>query len=87
MLSETAPFPSTTKTGPVHPEPEHKGYEGNIAENGNAKAAKEALRRLSGRLLQIQDEERRRIARELHDSVGQSLAVIEMNLVRALDFS
>jgi signal transduction histidine kinase len=38
------------------------------------------LRQLSARLLQMQDEERRRIARELHDSVGQLLAAIGMNL-------
>jgi PAS domain S-box-containing protein len=41
--------------------------------------ANENLRELSGRLLQLQDEERRRIARELHDSVGQLLAAISMN--------
>jgi PAS domain S-box-containing protein len=35
---------------------------------------------LSSRLLQMQDEERRRIARELHDSVGQFLAAISMNI-------
>ena len=34
------------------------------------KDAEEALRNLSARLLQLQDEERRRIARELHDSTG-----------------
>src|ERR1041385_3692879 len=37
------------------------------------------LRDLSARLLQMQDEERRRIARELHDSVGQMLAALSMN--------
>lgn len=42
----------------------------------------EALRRMSGRLLTLQDEERRRIARELHDSVGQELAAAKMNLDR-----
>jgi PAS domain S-box-containing protein len=36
--------------------------------------AEDALRKLSGRLLGIQDQERRRIARELHDSLGQYLA-------------
>jgi PAS domain S-box-containing protein len=43
--------------------------------------AQEALRTLSGRLLQAQDEERRRIARELHDSAGQLVAALNMNLV------
>jgi signal transduction histidine kinase len=40
----------------------------------------ESLRELSARFLQLQDEERRRIARELHDSVGQMLAALGMNL-------
>jgi signal transduction histidine kinase len=40
----------------------------------------EVVRELSGRLLQMQDEERRRIARELHDSVGQIIAAMSINL-------
>ncbi len=43
-------------------------------------SAEAALRNLSARLLQAQDEERRRIAREMHDSVGQLVAAISMNL-------
>jgi signal transduction histidine kinase len=43
------------------------------------KAANDSLRELSVRLLQMQDEERRRIARELHDGVGQLLVAISMN--------
>ena len=35
---------------------------------------------LPGRLLQLQDEERRRIARELHDTTGQNLAALSINL-------
>ena len=42
--------------------------------------ANQNLRELSARLLQLQDDERRRIARELHDSVGQMLAALTMNL-------
>ena len=38
------------------------------------------VRQLSWRLLQSQDEERRHIARELHDSVGQTLTVLDINL-------
>lgn len=42
--------------------------------------ANQGLRELTARLMQLQDEERRRIARELHDSVGQNLAALTMNL-------
>ena len=42
------------------------------------------LRRLSVRLLSMQDEERRRIARDLHDGLGQELAVAKMVLGKSL---
>jgi signal transduction histidine kinase len=45
-----------------------------------AKEREEAYRRLSGRLLELQDEERRRLAGDLHDSMGQRLAALVMNL-------
>ena len=38
------------------------------------------MRNLSARLLHVQDDERRRLARELHDTVGQNLAGVRMNL-------
>ena len=44
------------------------------------KRAEESLRLLSGQLLHLQDQERRRIARELHDSAGQILVALGMNL-------
>jgi PAS domain S-box-containing protein len=42
------------------------------------------LRRLSVRLMSLQDEERRRIARDLHDGLGQELAVAKMVLDKML---
>jgi PAS domain S-box-containing protein len=41
-----------------------------------------ALRHLSAQLMHAQDAERRRIARELHDSIGQYLAVLGMGLTQ-----
>lgn len=43
-------------------------------------AANAGLGELSSRLQQIRDEERRQIARELHDSVGQLLTALSMNI-------
>ena len=51
-----------------------------IRDISQRKRAEESLRLLSGKLLHMQDEERRRIARELHDSAGQILAALGMNL-------
>jgi signal transduction histidine kinase len=42
--------------------------------------SEQSLRSLAARLLQLQDEERRRFSRELHDSLGQYLAAVKMNL-------
>jgi two-component system sensor histidine kinase UhpB len=50
-----------------------------VERTSELEAANESLRALSIRILQAQDEERKRIARELHDSVGQLLAAIKMN--------
>jgi PAS domain S-box-containing protein len=48
-----------------------------IAERNRAESN---LRELTGRLLRLRDDEQRRLARELHDSVGQMLAAISMNI-------
>lgn len=50
--------------------------------NADVLRQSEQLRELSWHLLRVQDEERRRIARELHDSAGQMLAVLSMNLAQ-----
>lgn len=41
--------------------------------------SQQQLQLLSGRLMTMQDEERRRIARDLHDSTAQALSALEMN--------
>jgi signal transduction histidine kinase len=46
--------------------------------------AAQRLQVLSYRLVEVQESERRHIARELHDEIGQSLTVAEMNLRAAL---
>jgi PAS domain S-box-containing protein len=52
-----------------------------LAEANDAlRSNEEALRQLSGRLLQLQDDERRHIARDLHDITGQKLAVLGISL-------
>ncbi len=45
--------------------------------------AREELQRLSERLLEIQEDERRRISRELHDEIGQTLTALRIELSRA----
>ena len=47
----------------------------------------EMLRDLSKRMMQMQDEERRHIARELHDSAGQTLTVLAMRLAELVQES
>jgi signal transduction histidine kinase len=62
----------------------YEELEREIAERRQAeeklRASELSLRELSGHLLQTQDEERRRLGRELHDTVGQHLAVLKMGL-------
>src|SRR4029077_16712092 len=59
----------------------HSALEDRVKERtAELDTANKNLRDLSARLLQLQDDERRRIARELHDSVGQMLAALNMNL-------
>ena len=47
--------------------------------------AEDVLRHLSQRVVQLQDEERRRIARELHDTIGQYLGAITIGVTSLRD--
>jgi signal transduction histidine kinase len=45
-----------------------------------AKQSRERLREMAGRLLSLQDDERRRLARELHDTTGQNLSMMIVDI-------
>jgi PAS domain S-box-containing protein len=55
------------------------------ARNKEVLIQSEQLRELSIRLMETQDEERRRIAREMHDSAGQTISALGMNLTQILN--
>ncbi len=60
----------------------HEQLEARVTERtSELDQVQERLRMLSARLLQMQDDERRRIARELHDTAGQILVALSLNLV------
>ena len=68
------------------PDGTFEGYVGACLDIHDQKEAAEKVRIADDmtRLMNAQDQERRRIARELHDSAGQTLAVLGMNLARLL---
>jgi signal transduction histidine kinase len=55
---------------------------GMTADVTEARQSERALRELSGRLINSQEEERRRVGRELHDSIGQHLALLAIRAQR-----
>lgn len=57
-----------------------KGYIDSAFDISDRKRAEETLRELGGRLIAAQEDERRRIARELHDDVSQRLALLSVEL-------
>lgn len=53
-----------------------------VAASKTAREYNVTLKMLSARLLQVQDEERRRVAREVHDSAGQMVTALCINVDR-----
>lgn len=51
-----------------------------VAAQSELQESRSQLGELSARLMNLQDDERRRIARDLHDSTAQSLSALEMNM-------
>jgi signal transduction histidine kinase len=76
LLARESAEQETRKSATLASEAERKARESEKA----AIASDEAARHLSARLMQLQDEERRRLARDLHDSTGQFLAAAKMTL-------
>jgi PAS domain S-box-containing protein len=58
------------------------GYIGSAIDVTDRKQAEEALSSLNRRLIEAQDRERSRIARELHDDIGQRLSLVVVKLER-----
>ncbi|HEU4834621.1 MAG TPA: PAS domain S-box protein [Pyrinomonadaceae bacterium] len=56
------------------------GVQGMARDITERKLAQDALQMFSHHLIEAQEEERRRIARELHDQIGQILTAVKMNL-------
>jgi signal transduction histidine kinase len=64
---------------------ENLQLEGRVrARTAELEAKSEQIRKLHTDLMRSQDDERRKIARDLHDSTGQMLAVLNINLTRLL---
>jgi PAS domain S-box-containing protein len=59
------------------------GYIGSAIDVTDRKLAHEALQRVSGQLIEAQEKERRRIARDLHDDICQKLALLSIELRQA----
>jgi PAS domain S-box-containing protein len=59
------------------------GFIGSAADITDQKLAQEALEKIGGKLIEAQEEERTRIARELHDDICQRLALLSMELEQA----
>ncbi len=59
------------------------GFIGSASDTTDHKLAQQALEKISGQLIEAQEKERSRIARDLHDDICQRLALLSMEIERA----
>jgi PAS domain S-box-containing protein len=59
------------------------GFIGSAIDTTDQKLAQQALENVSGQLIEAQEKERSRIARELHDDICQRLAILSMEIEQA----
>ena len=59
------------------------GFIGSAIDTTDQKLAQQALEKVSGQLIEAQEKERSRIARDLHDDICQRLALLSMEIERA----
>ncbi len=64
----------------IHSDGSFAGFIGSAVDISDQKLAQEALQNIGGKLIEAQEEERVRIARELHDDICQRLALLSMEL-------
>jgi PAS domain S-box-containing protein len=67
--------------GPTfYPDGSFAGYIGSCIDDTDRRTAEETLRNVSRKLIEAQEKERKRIARELHDDINQRLAMVAIEL-------
>jgi PAS domain S-box-containing protein len=67
----------------VHADGSFAGFIGSAIDTTDQKLARQALEKVSGQLIEAQEKERTRIARELHDDISQRLALLSLELGQA----
>ena len=71
----------------IAPDGTFSGFIGSAVDITERKLAQEGLEKLSGKLIEAQEQERSRIARELQDDISQRLALLSMELERVMSGS
>jgi len=77
----TTKWPSPWRTAARRRRSNHRAAR-TVQDITERKRAEEALSGLSGKLIEAQEQERTRIARDLHDDIGQRLALLAIDLNR-----